>query len=159
MQRWLVVFVVLVAVVAYGQRGAGDQNPPFGQGELEVEATVPPEDATTAKQDPIAALEKLGAKIKRGDDGKPVLINLNETLIDDASLAHLTGLTSLTRLNLRRTKITDAGLTHITGLTKLEQLFLPGTRVTDAGLANLKGLNNLKELGLAATRISDAGLM
>src|SRR5437764_14712830 len=71
----------------------------------------------------VAALEKLGAKIKRDDKqpGKPVV----EVVLED-------------------TKVTDAGLKDLKDLKSLESLNLFNTKVTDAGLKELKDLKNLK---------------
>jgi hypothetical protein len=39
---------------------------------------------------------------------------------------------------LDETLITDAGLAHLSGLTKLRSLSLGGTKVTDAGVRDLR---------------------
>ena len=67
--------------------------------------------AQAVETDLIAALEKLGAKIERNDNGDVVTVRCswNETLTD-AGLVHLKGMTNLQTLDLQRTKVTDAGL-------------------------------------------------
>lgn len=97
--------------------------------EQAVTAT-PPESATDI---PVAALEKLGARLERNEPGE------------------------VTAVDLSRSPITDAGLEHLRRLPQLQQLNLDGTRITDDGLVILKGLTNLRELDISDTQISDAG--
>jgi internalin A len=78
--------------------------------------------------------------------------------ITDAGLAHLSGLTSLSFLSVRFTRITDAGLEQLEGLTNFERLVLTGTAVTDAGMAHLKGLTKLSGLDLRNTDVSDRAM-
>ncbi len=85
-------------------------------------------------------------------------VELNDSSVTDADLAHLAGLTNLQVLYLDNTQVTDAGLAHLTGLTNLQVLDLDNTQVTDAGLAHLAGLTNLKGLGLSNTQVTDTGL-
>jgi len=85
-----------------------------------------------------AALEKLGVKIRKDDEGNIVSLNFNSTKIADADLVHLKGLAKLQNLTLSYTKITDAGLVHLRGLANLEVLTLLETQVTDAGVADLQ---------------------
>jgi hypothetical protein len=55
----------------------------------------------------------------------------------------------LTKLLLDSTLVSDAGLEHVKGLTKLTQLVLSGpwrdSRITDAGLTHLRGLRRLTD--------------
>ncbi|MAV35037.1 MAG: hypothetical protein CMJ59_06220, partial [Planctomycetaceae bacterium] len=136
-------------------------------------------DVQAADTDPVAALEKLGAVIKRddsqiisvegGDDGRlaelvfslqgeVIKVTFNGSQITDAGLVHLTGLTDLQTLDLTLcTNVTDAGLVHLQGRTTLEYLNLNGTGVTDAGLAHLAGLTKLQSISLPK-QITDAGI-
>jgi predicted amidohydrolase len=107
----------------------------------------------------IAALKKLGARIRLDDDGQPIEVNLQETATGNDGLAHLAGLTSVREISLHQTKVTDAGLVHVKGLVNLERLFLSDTQTADDGLVHLAGLQKLKVLGLSGTRVSDKGLM
>jgi len=84
-------------------------------------------------------------------------LNLAGTKITDAGLSAVAALTNLTRLHLELTTITDAGLAHLKKLANLNYLNLYGTAVTDAGLENLKGLRNLKHLYLWQTKVTEAG--
>lgn len=86
----------------------------------------------------VAALDKLGAMIKRSKEGSVVYVNLTGTLITDAGLVHLKEMPNLQELNLDGTKVTDAGLVHLNGLTKLTYLYLDDTQITDAGAADLQ---------------------
>jgi len=84
--------------------------------DLAQERTETPTDvpSDSSSDEAVAALKKLGARIKQDDQGNVV------------------------ELNLSRSKITDAGLVHLKGLTGLQTLDLGGTEVTDAGFADLK---------------------
>lgn len=84
-------------------------------------------------------------------------IQLSDTDVTDADLAHLRGLSGLRLLSLG-SQITDAGLAYLSSLTGLYILDLDFTQITDAGLAHLQGLANLKSLELSETQITDAGL-
>jgi hypothetical protein len=86
-------------------------------------------------------------------------LDLTNTRVSSAGLAHLKGLKNLRVLSLWRTKVDDKGLEHIKGLTKMWQLVLDETKVTDAGLVHLKGMTDLEEwLGLVGTQVTDEGL-
>lgn len=88
-----------------------------------------------------------------------VNLNLNQSDVTDASLAHLKGLTNLRGLWLNNDRITDAGLVHLKGLTGLQGLYLGCTGITDSGLAHLEGLTNLTELSIHTTKVTDSGLV
>ena len=88
--------------------------------------------------DPVAALEKLRAKITRNEQGEVVNVNLSGTQITDAGLVHLKEMRNLQCLGLSGTQVSDAGLVHLKGLTNLKELALTSTKVTDAGVAGLK---------------------
>src|SRR5205809_1248057 len=100
-------------------------------------------------------------------DVRPIAINVHwteanfrpqGTNINDAAIASLKDVISLTDLNLAGTKITDAGLAAVEALTNLTRLHLELTPITDAGLAHLKRLSNLNYLNLYGTAVTDAGL-
>jgi Leucine-rich repeat (LRR) protein len=67
-------------------------------------------------------------------------------------------LQNLEELDLSNSQITDAGLAHLKTLTKLEDLDLSATNVTDAGLAYLEGLSALKYVYLRGTKVTAAGV-
>ncbi len=89
---------------------------------------------------------------------KLVYVNLDDTQVTNAWLAHLAGLTELRVLSLDRTKVTDEGLIHVKRMTDLEALSLNQTRITNVGLIHLQGLTGLRKLDLGRTDINDAGL-
>jgi len=97
----------------------------------------------------LASLKPVSTQIK--------WVDLARTKVTDKGLAHLSGMTNLTRLHLENTGITDAGLDALKGLGNLEYLNLYGTQVTDAGLTKLAGLKNLKKLFIWQTKATDAG--
>ena len=107
-------------------------------GDFEIFHRQGPPKALELRQDPIDELEAFGADIKRDEERNAVSINLVNIAIDDASLAALSGLTTLRELNLAGTNVTDAGLVHLRGLTNLRKLDLACTQITDSGVAELK---------------------
>lgn len=99
--------------------------------------------------DKLAELKPIGSQIK--------WIDLARTQVTDKGLAHVAGMTNLTRLHLENTQVGDAGLDAIKGLAQLEYLNLYGTQVTDAGIAKLSGMKNLKKLFVWQSKVTDAG--
>jgi eukaryotic-like serine/threonine-protein kinase len=87
-----------------------------------------------------------------------IYLNLSSTALTDAGLEHLKSLRSLTTLNLYETKVTDAGLAHLKELKGLTSLVLSSKALTDAGLTRLKELKGLTYLYLGGTAVTDAGL-
>lgn len=84
-------------------------------------------------------------------------MDLARTQVTDQGLAHVSGMTNLTRLHLENTRVGDAGLDSLKGLARLEYLNLYGTQVGDAGLAKLSGLKNLKKVFVWQSKVTDAG--
>jgi hypothetical protein len=112
--------------------------------------------------DAIAAIERLGGKVKFADDrpGRPVVeIALGGTAVGDADLARLACFPDLKTLALFDSGVGDAGVAHLRPLKNLRTLYLGRTKVTDAGLDALAGMTRLKTLGLSDTRVTDAGLL
>jgi formylglycine-generating enzyme required for sulfatase activity/Leucine-rich repeat (LRR) protein len=166
-----------VALSPSGQADAATSRPDAAT----VKQALTP--AQVADADPVVELEKLGAKIKRNDNGEVVNVTLTNTKISDAALVrlkrlaklqavyisgtnitdaglvHLKEMANLKSLLLENTQTTDAGLEHLKGLTKLQALYINGANITDAGLVNLKGLTELRILNLNGTQVTDAGLM
>lgn len=142
--------------------------------------------ARPAQERAIAEIERLEGKFEMQETASRkslVKVDLSFTQASDASLARLTGVTTLQELHLCGTKITNMGLKHVSGLTSLrvldcwrcknltdaglehlaamphlQRLSLWNTNVTDDGLGHLKGLTSLRVLDLSHTRVSDAGL-
>ena len=86
-------------------------------------------------------------------------LNLSNSQIDDAGLAHLSGLTKLKKFYAHMNpKITDKGVKSLSGMQELEVLTVGGTGITDAGLKQLSRLEQLTLLEVYNTRITDAGL-
>ena len=107
--------------------------------ELTDEPTDVPSDQSG--DDAVAALKKLGARIKQDDHGEVVEISIASTKITDTDLVHLKGLTNLQSLVIGiglQSQVSDAGLVHLKGLANLEVLHLAATQITDAGIADLK---------------------
>jgi hypothetical protein len=133
---------VLLAVVLVGIAGCGGDSSPPGGGSVPTpegsQGKTDKSPAQTANADPVAALEKIGATIKRDDQGEVGGVVLNFNDITDAGLVHLKGMAKLQSLYLTGTKITDAGLVHLKGLTGPRMLVLSKTKVTDTGVADLR---------------------
>ena len=90
--------------------------------------------------------------------GSIVSLNLRDTQITSAGLAHLKKLSMLRRLHLERTKVDDAGIGHLTNLKGLEYLNLYGTKVSDEALEHLGQLHRLRKLYLWQTRVTKKGV-
>jgi hypothetical protein len=85
-------------------------------------------------------------------------LNLAGTLLTDAGLANLEGLSSLQSLDLSGTRVTDVGLSHLKGLKGLERLYLQDLSISAAGLENLSRLPVLRTLSLANTDVTDTDI-
>jgi hypothetical protein len=117
---------------------------------------------TAEQAEAIAAIERLGGKVKFADDrpARPVVeIALGGTAVSDADLARLACFPDLETLALFDSGVGDAGVAHLKPLANLRTLYLGRTKVTDAGLDALAGMTRLKTLGLSDTRVTDAGLL
>lgn len=134
----------------------------------------------TAAQDPAAALENAGAKVRLDANGNIIAVDARNTEITgatlgempflrdlklmgpqvtDTTLARLGGYQALTSLALDKTAITDETLINqVKKLPKLQQLFLAETAVTDAGVAALAENTGFTRVRLAGTKITDAAL-
>ena len=77
------------------------------------EGSSPPPNDSQVKAESVAALKKLGAYIRRNEQGEVVEINLMRTQITDEGLVHLKALTRLQDLSFGRNKITDAGVADL----------------------------------------------
>ena len=87
-----------------------------------------------------------------------VWLQLGQTALSDAGLAHIGKLKNLQKLHLEQTKVTDAGLKQLRGLPYLEYLNLYGTAVTDAGLNELASLKSLRTVYVWQTSVTPQGL-
>jgi Leucine-rich repeat (LRR) protein len=75
--------------------------------------------------------------------------------LSDRGFARAGEWTALRHLELTNTPVGDAGVAHLAGLPNLSYLRLQGTRVTAASFGALASLPNLAELSLACTNITD----
>src|SRR5690349_17853925 len=85
-------------------------------------ASAPP--IAAAEQDPLAAIESLGARYSRDSAGRVIGVDLRNAWVTDADLEKLAGLSQLERINLAYTKITDLGLEHLAPLENVKVLDL-----------------------------------
>ncbi len=84
-------------------------------------------------------------------------LNLSDTVVTDAGLAHLQGLPNLMTLHLENTRITDTGLRQLGKMHHLELLALGKTAITDAGLPATAQPDALRALGIHDTGITAMG--
>jgi Leucine-rich repeat (LRR) protein len=117
------------------------------------ETTLSAPNATVTDEDlgRLAGLDKLEALL------------LDDVKITDAGLAHLAGLTAITRLHVAdetsgHAAVGDDGIQALGGLTNLEELGLPSRNATDAAAETLATLTKLKMLNLGVTQMTDAGV-
>lgn len=128
----------------------------------------------------IAALERVGARIERQQNGDVVVrleagvppqgleqlsqipkldaLVLADTMVGDEDLKLLCELKKLRSLDLAGTEISDQGLSHLAPLVGLSDLSLQDTKITDEGLEYLLALKKLRRLSLRGTRVTGAGL-
>lgn len=85
-----------------------------------------------------------------------VSLKLDESNINDSSLAIVANLSNLRRLHLSNTKITDNGIAKLSSLKELISLSLVGTQITAKGVLQLKDGKNLKYIYLYKTSIDAA---
>jgi uncharacterized membrane protein len=85
-----------------------------------------------------------------------IWLKLDNTNIDDKSLAEISPLNALTRLSLSNTAVTDNGLAAIARLENLQYLNLAGTNITAAGLQQLIGLKKIRNIFLFRTGFRSA---
>ena len=64
---------------------------------------------------------------------------------------------ALRSLQLTNTHVTSAGLAHLSRLRNLEWLDLDDTQIGDSGLEHLKELHGLKFLNVKDTHVTDSG--
>lgn len=128
----------------------------------------------------IAALERVGARIERQQNGDVVVrleagvppqgleqlsqipkldaLVLADTMVGDEDLKLLCELKKLRSLDLAGTEISDQGLSHLAPLVGLHDLSLEDTKITDEGLEYLLALKKLRRLSLRGTRVTGPGL-
>ena len=131
MKKSLVAILLLSLIVGCGESEQGEKQP---------------------SADPVAALENLGATIKR--NGQDEVVELDVSLnanfpesMTDAGLKRLTGWTTLQKLNLEWCTITNAGLAELKGLANLQTLNIGGTDPDQAVATYREGIDYLKEHG------------
>ena len=72
-------------------------------------------------------VQTLGGNLTQDETGAVGYVDLNGTPVTDGELKYFADLPSLTGLDLHNTQITDAGVAHLTGLSALHFLNLSGT--------------------------------
>lgn len=115
--------------------------------------------AADVQAEAVAALERLGAKVERNDQGEVVRVTaISLPGAADSDLAYLKAFSKLERFEVYSTRLSDAGLEHLEQLDSLKQLRIDRGRITDRGLAHLEPLKNLELLHVHSDAITDAGL-
>jgi uncharacterized membrane protein/mono/diheme cytochrome c family protein len=84
-----------------------------------------------------------------------VWLKLDNAVINDETMDHISKLTSLTKLQINNTGITDKGLAKLQSLEQLQSLNLVGTKVTTQGVMQLNKLKKLKNLYLYQTGVNN----
>jgi len=105
----------------------------------------------------VAALQKLGARFRKNDDGNIKTVLLEGVKLEDADLASLLGLPDLDKLDLTATAAGDEAMKFVVLCKKLRWLELSQSKVTDKGLAVLTVLKGLEYLEVPVAT-TDAGL-
>ena len=88
----------------------------------------------------------------------PKLSTLVAVITRDDALVPLKEIRNPVTLNLSNSRITDAALAHVVKLPKLQNLMLYRTPITDASLPYLKRLKRLKLLEVGGTDLSEAAI-
>ena len=88
----------------------------------------------------------------------PKLSTLVAVITRDNALVPLKEIRNPVTLNLSNSRITDAALAHLVKLPKLQNLMLYKTPITDASLPYLKRLKRLKLLEVGGTDLSEAAI-
>jgi hypothetical protein len=114
----------------------------------------------------LKSLEELDLERVPATQGYAVLANLtrlreldlDQSGISNAELAHVAELKNLENLQLGYTGIGAEGITHLTSLGAVTTLDLAGTQTDDLALSLIGGMTNLQNLDLQKTTISDTGI-
>lgn len=105
----------------------------------------------------LTKLEQLTLKLKRTRRGKEVV----QDDIRDKDLACLAKLKNLKELRIvssSKSMITDAGMSHLAGLTNMRSLGIYGPLLTDKALSRLKGMQQLSSLSING-KFTEEGLL
>lgn len=86
-------------------------------------------------------------------------IDLSDTQVTDAGLAHLSDMTSLTELYINNTAVSDDGVASLSKLYRLKTLSLIQTRITDKSISFLHELTDLESLDLRGNAMTDHTLL
>lgn len=117
----------------------------------------------------VAEVKAVGGKLETDASGAPVVIDLYDgnnptkkkgglnTTINDAWLAKLAGVTTVTSLSVANCDVHADGLLHVATLAALQSLNLTLTPTTDADLAPLAPLVELRTLSLASSKCTGEG--
>ncbi|MFP6702943.1 MAG: hypothetical protein VB861_14445, partial [Planctomycetaceae bacterium] len=158
--RFLTEATLIACTIGLAAGCGSDEATP--EGELDRESNKPVTQIGSSEAAAVAALESLGAKLKRGDDGRVTEVQLQGVELTESILASLPLLTDLRSVLLRDTSVPDAGLVSLGQITTLRNLDLRGSDIGNASLKHLVGLQSLRALRLSgknnATQVDDDGL-
>lgn len=98
-----------------------------------------------------AGLEKIVAQFPMVNEP----LELNETKVTDAGVAHLRNAQYVRFLGLAGTEVTDECIPHLAAMPRLGAVSLIGTRVTEAGVAKLRAtaVNKNLEIGFDPAKV------
>jgi len=86
-------------------------------------------------------------------------LDLADTKLTDAGMAHLPKFEKLAKLSLFYCNISNEGLRHLSSMASLEVLNLDSLDIGDEGLLHLQKLTRLRSLDLFSGRVTDVGCM
>jgi Leucine-rich repeat (LRR) protein len=118
-------------------------------------------EATAAGSEGIAMalLRQKGASFDLDDQGHAQATVMAGPQLDDGVLAQLANLPALESLDIGQSGVSEAGIAHLRGLIGLKRLYLHDLPIADHALINLRNLVDLDVLSLRNTQIEGRGLI
>ena len=96
-----------------------------------------------------------GGSISRDAHGNVIAVDLRASWIDDADLAGLATIPTLSRIDLSETRISDHGLRKLRTAPAVSELSLRYAElITDEGISALKTWKHLKRLDLGEKQVT-----
>ena len=84
-------------------------------------------------------------------------LNLESTMVTDASLQTIAGMKKLADLDLSNCEVTDEGIKALSGHKSLKTLWLNECKISDASMAVLATIPQLESVHLSKTAVTQAG--
>jgi Leucine-rich repeat (LRR) protein len=109
----------------------------------------------------VAGLSAVAAPSAEADCGLPKLKDLSlqaAVITDNGIAASLSKLTSLQAVNLSETQVTDAGIAHLSPLEQVEALHLSNTKLTNNCIKHLSQMKALNWVDIRGTQVTLEGI-